>query len=177
MQGSFLCLVIFHVTREVISGHQRLLPVHPQLFFSFHIREQGVRQTAERLKHIALGKSKYLSSTVGFNTWRKLLAAFAQRMRYSLFCIQQFENARTGPGLKLLKRAAPVSLRPPGARTRVCQGSPCCTSPVCLQRTALPVLPSLLRLHGAARLPVLVTSCYLRKQECNFKAESAAKDE
>lgn len=92
MQGSFLCLVIFHVTREVISGHQRLLPVRPQLFFSFHIREQGVRQTAERLKHIALGKSKYLSSTVGFNTWRKLLSAFAQRMSCSLFCIQQFEK-------------------------------------------------------------------------------------
>lgn len=38
-------VVIFHVTREVISQHQTLrwlLLVCPQLFFSFHLREWGV---------------------------------------------------------------------------------------------------------------------------------------
>lgn len=154
MQGSFLCLVIFHVTREVISRHQRLLPVRPQLFFSFHIREQGVRQTAERLKHIAVGKSKYLSSTVGFNAWRKLHAAFAQRMRYSLFCMQQFEKQRQHrPRAEVAEGSCSSLAAPSWSKDKGVPGFTLLHVPCLLQRQRSQRSCHLLRAHGAAGLP------------------------
>lgn len=153
MQGSFLCLVIFHVIREGISGHHGLLPVPSQLLFSFHLKEWRVHEP-ECLKHIALGKSKYLSSTVGFSSLRKPHGAFAQKWGTAFPAFRSLRNsARTGPGLKSLKGScsSKPSLQPPGARTRVQLGLFYSARPLSASWGQQSLCSShLLRLRGAA---------------------------
>jgi len=179
MQGSFLCLVIFHVIREGISGHHGLLPVPSQLLFSFHLKEWRVHEP-ECLKHIALGKSKYLSSTVGFSSLRKPHGAFLRNEVQPFLHSEAWETVLGQvQGWSHWREAALPSLH----CSLLEQGQGC--SWVCFIQHVPFLLPednspcAPVTCWGSEEQPapwlLWSTSCYLRKHECNFKAESGNK--
>jgi len=109
--------------------------------------------------------------------------AFGQRMKCSPPCIQQFaKRCQDGSRAEVTEEElllSECSLCPPGTRTRVHYGFTLLQHvPFLFTEQTLPVLLSAAEAPRSSQAPWLwSTSCYLRKHECSFKAESATEAE